>query len=49
MTMLGNGAAEVEDPEGGSSAGPEPEPDGGLVLPEEVVAQLAAAAGGAGE
>jgi putative transposase len=37
MTMVENAGAEVEDPEAGSSAGPA----GGLVLPEEVVAQLA--------
>lgn len=45
MTMVENGAPEVEDPEGGSSAVvPEPAGGGGscLVLPEEVVAQLAA-------
>lgn len=42
MAMLENGAAEVEDPEGGSPPGvPGPGGDGGLVLPEEVVAQLA--------
>ena len=42
MTMLGNVAAEVEDPAGESSPGPElADPGGGLVLPEEVLASLA--------
>ena len=43
MTMLGNRAAEVEDPEGEPPAVPgQRDAGGGLVLPEEVVAQLAA-------
>ncbi len=43
MTMVEIPAAEVEDPEGGSSPVPgEGAPDGGLVLPEEVLASLAA-------
>lgn len=43
MTMLESGAAEVEDPEEGSSAAAVPagDGDGGLELPEDVVAQLA--------
>ena len=42
MTMLENGAAEVEDLEVPSSPGaPGPGADGGLVLPEDVVAELA--------
>jgi putative transposase len=42
MTMLENAAAEVEDPEVPFSAGAaEPGADGGLVLPEDVVAVLA--------
>lgn len=42
MTMLENGAAEVEDPAGGSSPGPDGgDRGGGLVLPEEVLASLA--------
>ena len=42
MTMLENAGAEVEDPEGGSSPGPDRgDPGGGLALPEEVVASLA--------
>src|ERR1700736_2874425 len=43
MTMVEIPAAEVEDPEGGSSPVPgEGAPGGGLVLPEEVLASLAA-------
>ena len=42
MTMLEIAAGEVEDPDEGSSAGPgDGEADGGLVLPEDVVAELA--------
>ncbi len=42
MTMLEDAGAEVEDLEGGSSAGPDHgDRGGGLVLPEEVLASLA--------
>ena len=42
MTTVEIPAAEVEDPEGGFSPGPEPaDAGGGLVLPEEVLASLA--------
>ena len=42
MTTVEIPAAEVEDPEGGFSPGPEPaDAGGGLVLPEDVVAVLA--------
>jgi putative transposase len=41
MTMLDSGPADVEDPEGGYSAGGLAGGDGELVLPEEVVAELA--------
>ncbi len=42
MTMVENGAVEVEDPAGGIPAGPDRgDAGGGLVLPEDVVAVLA--------